>query len=71
MIKLSGLRKTLTLISIKRGLFSTQDQILIYDKFKGFQNTALNNLSIPGVTIANTREKAIHALEILRSKEDR
>lgn len=71
MIKLFGLRRSLNLTSLKHRHFSTQDQILLYDKFKGFQNIALNNLQIPGVTIANTREKAMHALEVLKSIDDR
>jgi DNA polymerase-1 len=45
--------------------------ISLYDKFKGFHNTALEGVSIPGVTIVNSREKALKALDVLMSLEDR
>lgn len=43
----------------------------LYEKFKGFRNTALEKLDIPGVTIVNTPEKAQKALKVLLSLDDR
>ena len=43
----------------------------LYDKFKGFRNQAIDNLFIPGVTIVNSREKALKALDVLNTLDDR
>lgn len=45
--------------------------ISLYEKFKGFRNTALEGVNIPGVTIVNSREKALKALDVLMTLEDR
>lgn len=45
--------------------------ISLYEKFKGFRNTALEGVNLPGVTIVNSREKALRALDVLMSLEDR
>lgn len=47
------------------------ETISLYEKFKGFRNTALENVDIPGVTIVNTKDKAKRAVDVLMSLEDR
>jgi len=71
MFKLSRLQRASNLYQTAKKCFSSSQPILLYDKFKGFQNTALNSLNIPGVTIANTKEKALKALDVLYSLSDR
>jgi hypothetical protein len=71
MFKFTKLTKTSLTKSPFRPCFSTTQSQLLYDKFKDFNNTALNSLQIPGVTIANTKEKALKALEVLKSVKDR
>ncbi len=50
---------------------ASEQPISLYEKFKGFHNTSLENLNIPGVTIVNTKDKAKRALDVLMSLEDR
>ena len=48
-----------------------EERVSEYDHFRGFQNDALRNTQIPGITVVRTREEARRALDILYRYKDR
>ena len=59
--------ETVTFNEISRRLEKTSE----YHQFSGFENSAMANLKIPGVTIVRTIQDAQRAIEILRKYKDR
>ena len=59
--------ETVTFNEITSRLKNTSE----YEEFASFENSAMANLKIPGITIVRTVEEARRALEILRQFKDR